>query len=263
MNPKNKSFWLLLIFTLCMALVLPGCITATFETKINSDGSGQRIQDIAIDESFAGLLESADASKGKKGLEEELKANMPKDAKYKKFTQDGKVHYQITFDFKDLDQLNKISTQLNKGSDIPKATDAKLAKTEYIIFANYKFSDEFPSGTTSKLKPEEEQIAKAISINYKLTLPGTITEAKKTDEIDSDTATWHITRAKGGKIEATSRYVRWWLVITLLAALLFMAIIAGILFFLGMRKKKPAPVESPQAPGPSEPTETQTPKPEA
>ncbi len=250
MSLKRKSKLLSSILILIAILILPGCITATYETKINSDGSGQRIQDLAIDESFAGILESSETLQGKKGLEEELKKNMPKDAKYRKFTRDGKVHHQITFDFKDIDELNTINKNLNKSSDVPTAAGARLSKTEFIVFANYKFTDELPAQPKSEMKPEEEKVAKAISVTYKLTLPGKISKAGGTGEVENNTATWHISPTQGGKIEATSRYVRWWLVIVLLVVTLLIIMISGILIFLGLRRKKPPLPEPPETPKP-------------
>lgn len=258
MNLKKKSWLLFSIFLLCLALILPGCITATYETKVNSDGSGQRIQDLAIDESFAGLLDSSAELKGKGGLEAELKKNMPKDAKYKKFTKEGKVHHQVTFDFKDVDELNKINKQLNTNSDVPKTVEAKLEKAEYLVFATYKFRDEFPATSKGEMKPEEEQLAKAMSVTYKLTLPGKITKAEKAEDIKDDTATWHVSPTQGGKVEATSRYVRWWLIIVLLFALIFIVIVSAILIFLGVRKKKYAGSQEPVQP--QEPDQLEQPK---
>lgn len=247
MSWKKKSFLMLSSLVLILTLLLPGCITVTYETKINSDGSGQSIQDRAIDESFASMLESSEALQGNKGIEDALKKNMPKDAKYKKFTKDGKVHHQITFDFQDVDELNKTNKKLKKISNVPIAVEAKLEKADFVVFANYKYTNEFSSGSKGDMKPEEEQVAKASSITYKLTLPGTITKAENTDEVDGSTATWHINPTQGRKIEATSRYIRWWLIIVLLVAILLIIIISGILIFLGLRKKKPAPSEPTKA----------------
>jgi len=238
MNLKKKPLFLLSAVIIILMLLLPGCITATYETKLNSDGSGERIQDLAIDESFAGMLDSSGAVQGKKSLEEELKASMPKDAKYKKFTKEGKVHHQIIFKFKNIDELNKANKKLNEDSDVPQAKGAKLEKADYLIFATYKFTDEFPGGSKSNLNAEEEQIAKAISINYKLTLPGKITKAKQTDDIEDDTATWQINPIEGGKIEATSRYIRWWLIILLIVLIVIILIVGLILLFMGLKKKK-------------------------
>ncbi len=237
---KKTSAWLW-ILVLSFALILPGCITASFETKIGPDGSGERIQDLAIDETFVGALESSANLQGKGGIEGELKKNMPKGAKYKKYTKEGKVHYQIIFNFDDIDELNKINKTLNKDSDTPKSIEAKLVKRDALVFATYKYTDEFPESKT-KMKPEEEQIAKAFSVSYKLTLPGKITKAN-TDEIESGEATWHISPIKGGKIEATSRYVRWWLIIVLAVVFSFIIIISGVLIFVGLRKKKSAAPE--------------------
>jgi len=246
MTLKKRSFALLIVMILCLALILPGCITASYETKINPDGSGERIQDLAIDESFVGALESSAALQGKGSIEDELKKNMPKDAKYKKFTKDGKVHYQVTFDFKDMNELNRIDKKLNKDSDTPKSVEAKLSKNDFLIVATYKYTDKFPESKT-KMKPEEEQLAKAFSVSYKLSLPGKITKAN-TDEIENNTATWHISPVKGGKIEATSRYIRWWLIIAVAVTFLLIIIISVVLIFLGLRKKKPTPPVSQETP---------------
>jgi hypothetical protein len=246
MSLKRKSFLLLLVLILSLALILPGCITASFETKINPDGSGERIQDLAVDEAFIGALESSATLRGKGSIEDELKKNMPKDAKYKKFTKDGKIHYQIIFDFKDVDELNRINKKLNKDSDTPKSVEAKLSKTDFLVIATYKYTDEFPK-SKSKMKSENEQLARAFSVSYKLTLPGKITKAN-TDEVENNTATWHISPVEGGKIKATSRYIKWPLIIVIAVALLLIVIILGILIFFSLRKKKPATPEQQQTP---------------
>ena len=218
-------------------IMLPGCITATYNVKIDPDGSGVSRQDLAIDESFAGFVDSSQALSGKKGLEEAINENMPKDGKYKKFTKGGKVHHQITFDFRDVEELNGINKDLKRTSNVPVPVGAKLEKIDLLVFTTYTFTNSFPKSSSGKGNEEEEQAAKASSITYKLTLPGKITDAN-TKQIKKNTATWQINADNGGKIEASSQFIRWWLVIVMTAVffLIVAASIAG--FFIVYRRFK-------------------------
>ena len=220
-------------------LLVPGCITATYDVKIDPDGSGVSRQDLAIDESFAGFVDSSQALSGKKGLEEAINENMPKDGKYKKFLKGGKVHHQITFDFKDVEELNGINKDLKRTSNVPVPVGAKLEKIDLLVFTTYTFTNSFPKSPGGKGDEEEEQAAKASSITYRLTLPGRITDAN-TKQIKKNTATWQINADDGGKIEASSQFIRWWLVIVMTA--FFFLIVAASLagFFVAYRRFKEA-----------------------
>jgi hypothetical protein len=222
---------------LLMLVSLPGCITATYETTINMDGSGKSKQDLAIDESFAGFVDSSQALSGKKGLDDAIKENMPKNGKYKKFTSEGKVHHQITFSFKDVEELNKVNKNLKKISSVPTPVHAKLERLDLLVFGTYTFTNRFPKSQGSGGNSKEEQAAKASSITYKLTLPGQIVDAN-TKEIKEDTATWQINADNGGKIEATSQFIRWWLVIVLTVFLLLIIAASIFGFFIAYRKFK-------------------------
>jgi len=237
MDQKKKSFSLLVILAISLALILPGCISTTYEIKLNLDGSGENKQDLAIDESVAGLMESSEQLSGEKSLEERLKESMPKDGKYKKFTKEGKIHHQITFNFKDVDELNKINQKLKKISNVSTPVKAKLERVDFLVFASYTFTNKFPAASKSDQSEEEEKMADATSITYKLTLPGKITKAN-TDEIEKDTVTWNINPTKGGKIEASSQYIRWWLVIVLIVVFLLVIGVTAIGFFIAYRKLK-------------------------
>ncbi len=237
MGQKKKFFSFLLIPAILLTLILPGCISTTYEIQLNLDGSGENKQDLAIDESVAGLMKSSEQLSGEKSLEEKLKESMPKDGKYKKFTKEGKIHHQITFKFKDVDELNKINKKLKKISNVSTPVKAKLKKTDFLVFGSYTFTNKFPEASKSDQSEEEEQMADATSITYKLTLPGKITKAN-TDEIEKNTGTWDIDPTKGGKIEASSQFIRWWLIIVLIVLFLLVIVAAAIGFFIAYRKLK-------------------------
>lgn len=247
MNRKKTAILFFATLTAILMVVLPGCISTNYNVKINLDGSGRSKQDLAIDKSLAGLIESSQALAGKKGLEKELKNAIPNDGKYKKFTKGGKIHHQITFDFGDVEDLNATNRKLKEISNVPTPVKAKLERLDFLVFATYTFTNKFPAESENAKNLGEAQAAKAISITYKLTLPGQLTDAN-TDEIKGNTAAWKINPTKGGKIEASSQYIRWWLVIVLIV--LFLLIIAATLiaFFIGYRRFRTITSEQPPAP---------------
>ncbi|MDI6822275.1 MAG: hypothetical protein QMD66_05405 [Actinomycetota bacterium] len=217
----KKEATLIAVSVLC--LILSGCITFTFETKINPDGSGRRIQDIALESSFARMLESAAKKSGKTSLKEELKKNLPKEGKLRIYTKKGKVHYEVSFDFKDIDELNRINKKLSAVRDI--STNVKLTKKDSIFLALYDFQEKIPPLEATEL--EQLEMIGAYSIVYKLNMPGKIIKAN-TNEIEGETAIWDINPFKGKEIRAKSRYIRWW-AISFLLFLLVLISAGGIL----------------------------------
>ncbi len=212
-----------LIAVSVFSLILSGCITFTFETKINSDGSGRRIQDIALESSFARMLESAAKRSGKPSLKEELKKNLPKEGKLRIYTKKGKVHYEVSFYFKDIDELNRINKKLSAVRDI--STNVKLTKKDSIFLALYDFQEKIPPLEATEL--EQLEMIGACSVVYKLNMPGKIIKAN-TNEIEGETAIWDINPFKGKEIRAKSRYIRWW-AISFLLFLLVLISAGGIL----------------------------------
>ena len=245
MNRKKTNVLFLAILIVALVLILPGCISTNYNVKINLDGSGQSKQDLAIDKSLAGLIESSQALAGKKGLEKELKNAIPNDGKYKKFTKDGKIHHQITFDFEDVEDLNATNRKLKEISNVPTPVKAKLERLDFLVFATYTFTNKFSAESENTKNAGAAQAAKAISITYKLTLPGQLTDAN-TDEIKENTAAWKINPTKGGKIEASSQYIRWWLVIVLIIIFLLIIVATLIAFFVAYRRFK-APTSQPES----------------
>ncbi len=247
MAQKRTTPLIVLAILTMLAILVPGCITATYEVKLDPDGSGRSRQDLAIDESLAALVESSTAVSGNKGLEHAIKENMSKEGKYRKFTKEGKVHHQITFNFGNVEELNKINKDLDKISNVPTPVEAQLQKLDLLVFITYTFTNSFPKRPDNAGNAQEEQSAKASSITYKLTLPGKITDAN-TKDIKENTATWKINADDGGKIEASSQYIRWWLVITMTAV--FLLIIAASIggFCIAYKKFTRATSRKPPAP---------------
>jgi len=217
---KNKVTTLIAVSVLC--LILSGCITFTFETKINPDGSGRRIQDTALESGFARMLESAAKKSGKPSLKEELKKNLPKEGKLRIYTKKGKVHYEVSFDFKDIDELNRINKKLSAVRDI--STSVKLSKKDSIFLVTYNFREKIPPLEATEL--EQLEMLEACSVVYKLNLPGKIIKANA-NEIEGETAIWDINPFKGKEIRAKSRYIRWWVISFLFLLVLISA--GGIL----------------------------------
>ncbi|MEW6188543.1 MAG: hypothetical protein AB1466_00290 [Actinomycetota bacterium] len=219
---EKKVATLIAVSVFC--LILSGCIiTFTFETKINPDGSGRRIQDIALESSFARMLESAAKKSGKPSLKEELKKNLPKEGKLRIYTKRGKVHYEINFDFKNIDELNRINKKLSAVRDI--STNVKLTKKDSIFLVLYDFKEKIPPLEATEL--ERLEMLEACSVVYKLTMPGKIIKAN-TNEIEGETAMWDVNPFKGKEIRAKSRYIRW-RAISFLLFLLVLISAGGIL----------------------------------
>ncbi len=221
----KKIYYLLFSILLIFALFLSGCVTFTVTTKINPNGSGKRIIDVAIDENLITLLEAQAKKEGQISLEEQLKKDLPQEANFKKYSQEGKVHYESSFNFSDIEELKKINEKMgeDKKSPQPKSSNIKLIQKNFLFFSNYTFLESFPS--LKKATPEEKRLAQVFSVVYNLTLPGKLTKAN-TSEVKEGTATWRINPIEGGKVEASSVYVRWW------AIILIAVIVLVILFAL-------------------------------
>lgn len=246
---KGRFFCLILSLLLACLIVLPGCVTFSIGTEINSDLSGKRVYDVAVDESFASLLE-ASKEKGE-DVETQMKKGAPEGSKYKTFKKGGKVHYEVSFPFSNLEDLKskiaKMSGSSKEGQS-PKSTVASLEKKDMLVFATYTFEENFPAAPKTKESKQFEQFAKAFSVTCKVKMPGSITSASG-GQIKGDTATWSFNLTDGKKIKVTSRYVRWWLIIVVIAVSLglLLAIVIGALF-LRKPKARPRPNSTNQTP---------------
>lgn len=244
MSKRRLSLLLLVIF-LTAPLILPGCITYSFETKISPDGSGKRTLEVAMDE---GLADTTGTRTEETDIEGELKEGAPKDAKYKTYTKEGKVHYQVSFPFKNVDELNKTNSEMGSGKkegQAPKTNDIKLDRKDWLVYATYKFSERFPS---TKGAGQLKELTESFSVTYKLTLPGEITEAT-TDDIEKGTATWDFNLSDGKKIEASSRLVRWNRIIIIGGVILGLIIFLFlIVIFTRKPRSKPRPRKGEEQP---------------
>ncbi len=211
---------------------------------MKSDGSGSRTIDIAIDKSFAQVMESTPSSEDSKNIEEEMKKNLPKGGKFRKYDKDDKTHYQMNFDFKNIKDLKAKNKKLSDSEEGLAFENIKFDKKDYLILATYSYSEEISQTDEQTSTPESEELTKSFSLEYKLTLPGEITDAKNTDKIKDGTATWNLSFVEGGKISAKSQLIRWWLIIILAVAvfILFLIIIIAIILVIRSRKKKPLEV---------------------
>ncbi|MDI6892013.1 MAG: DUF3153 domain-containing protein [Actinomycetota bacterium] len=213
------------VFLLITILVLPGCVALAIDTEINPDGSGIRKMDVAIEETLDELLKTAAIQQGEPTFEEQMKKNAPKGSKFDTYAEEGKVHYAVSFKFENVEQLKKLSEATSKGTQGFKTSGIRLTKRDRILFAVYDFSEKIPA-STAKVSPEQEKLAKAISLTYKLTLPGRIIKSNA-DKIEENSATWRISALKGGEVRASSRYIRWW-VVGVVALLLLLIVVAAV-----------------------------------
>lgn len=226
----RKKLILGFVLLLISIFMLSGCITYTLKTTINPNGSGSRIIDAAIDKTYVEQFGS--------NLEEGLKKGAPKEAKFKTYTKDNQQHYEIIFEFKNIDDLKDISKKMSGNEQGPNISDVKLKITDFFVIATYEFSENIP-GSGEEVKKDAldlGQLSSAFSLNYELTLPGKITKAN-TEKIEGSTASWEIDSTKGKKIEATSTYVRWWAIIIVAIVLVGIIVVISI-FILTSRRKK-------------------------
>ncbi len=230
------------VFLLIAILVLPGCIALAIDTEINPDGSGTRKMDVAIEETLDELLKTAAIQQGEPTFEEQMKKSAPKGSKFDTYTEEGKVHYAVSFKFENVRELRKLSEATSRGTQGLKTSGIRLTKKERILFATYDFSEKIPA-STAKVSPEQEKLAKAISLTYKLALPGRIIKSNA-DEIEENSATWRISALKGGEVRASSRYIRWW-VVGVVALLLLLIVVAGVFAALQAISRRRASCSSP------------------
>lgn len=214
-----------LVLLLASLLILPGCISIAMDTKINPDGSGTRTVDIAIEKSVAQFME------------DQTKKSTPKGGKYRSYTKGDDKHYEISYKFKNIKELREMNEEMGtKGSSgTPQSKRIDLKKKDYLFLVDYTFVEEFPSSESSK---QTSQLDQAISIRYKVTLPGKITKAKKADEKTETSATWDLTSTKGGKIEVSSRYIRWWTIILAAVIAVGLIILIALIILLKRRAKR-------------------------
>lgn len=238
---------MLLIALLVGSVFLPGCLTLTLNTKINPNGSGERSIDVAIDESFAGILEESVKGTGTPSLEKQMTKGLPKDATFRQFRRGKKVHYETAFSFDSIDELNQINQKSarEETGQTPRSNKIALDKKDWLFFVTYKFYENFPASqpeTTSQAK----QLIQPFTATYKLSLPGRISKANA-DKTKGNSATWYISPSKGTEVNARSYYVRWWAII--IAVVLLLLIIVGlVIIFLPklMKKRSAEPTPSPE-----------------
>ncbi len=235
---KIKIFFISLLIISLFSLT--GCIDYVIKTEVKENGSGSRSIDLAIDKSFAKVMETAPSGGESKNIEEEMKDALPEGGKFRKYEKGDKSHYQITFDFKDIDDLKKKNEKFAGSEDGLSFKNTKLVKRDYIVFATYKFSEEIESTQASSEanSPQAEQLTQSFSLKYQLSLPGEITKTENKGKIDKDTAAWELSFTEGGKISATSQIVRWYIIIALAVVLFIIFLIILILFFLFIRSRR-------------------------
>lgn len=238
--------WFCLLVALVATIFVSGCINFTYKTEINPNGSGKRTIDIALDKNFQSLLESTTAKKDQGSFEEQTKKNLPEGGKLRTYTKGDKAHYEISFKFDSIKDLQKTTQQMSKGSSQgPQASQVNLSRKDYLLFATYTFSEKFPASDediTPSEKKLTESLAKIFSLDYKLKMPGKFTSSNA-DEIKEGTATWHLNVAEGGEVKATSRYIRWWAVILVLIFLLLLLVILIAMGIAAARRKKTPPAK--------------------
>lgn len=221
-------------------LFLPGCLTFTIDTRLNPDGSGQRSLDIAIDQSFADILETKARESEELSLEETLKKDLPKGTDFRKFSREGKVHYETTFLFENIDELNQINRDLTKNGSGQRPASEKITldKKDWLFFVNYRYFEKFTASQTTS--STQKQLVQPFTAVYKLSLPGKITKANA-EKVKRNSATWYINPLKGGEIKASSFYIRWWTII--LAVSLILVLMGGSIYFIRQRSIRSKKVE--------------------
>jgi hypothetical protein len=245
---SKKAVWLL-IAILTGSVFLPGCLTLTLGTKINSNGSGQRSIDVAIDKSFAGILEESVKGTGTSSLKKQMTEGLPKGATFRQFQRGNKIHYETVFSFDSIDELNQINRKLaqeEKGQALS-SNKIVLDRKDRLFFITYRFYENFPASrneTTSQVK----QLVQPFTVTYRLWLPGKISKANG-EKITENRATWYINAGKGTEVSARSYIIRWWAIIVAGAFALTLIITAAAVILSRSKKSiqpEAAPIERSQ-----------------
>ncbi len=237
----SRRYTILLITVWCVALsvVASGCLDIDMRTRVRPDGSGIQNIRVGIEKKYLALLDTAALKEQRGTLEEQLRKSLPAGSRLTRTETGGIVYYSTEIPFRDTDELRHLRSTRSPGATSGGKTRGKTARpfgitssrisfraAHGLAVSEYTFSESLAPGFNGKT-PEEQQLLKAFTMSYALTMPGKIIRSNA-DEMTGSRAVWKLSPIKGGTVTATSRVIQWgtlwWIAAGVAGALLLVAL---------------------------------------
>lgn len=219
-----QSSLLVALFTAAL-LVTSGCIRLTVQTTVNPDGSGTREIETVLDRSLSDLAQLSGESSAT-AFEQQLRDALPPNATLRIFTKTSERHYVARFAFASIADLNKVTRGDSRRTG-PTASSATMRSKDNLFFVTYEYAEYLPP-LSEPLTPQESSLADKATVEYRLTLPGTILSSDADNLAGASTGIWRVPLLKGRKVRATSRTINWPVVAGAVAAAVVIIICVAI-----------------------------------